>query len=69
MRERMERSVQLLGNLENQCPPVGRLSDELILNILRYCMDEVHREWTDDDPLEFPGAFSLSGDRRFFPYL
>lgn len=51
MKERIERSMKLQHNL---CIPIGRLTDEIITEILQYGIDEVYEEASLADLALFP---------------
>ncbi|KZT40370.1 hypothetical protein SISSUDRAFT_1118312 [Sistotremastrum suecicum HHB10207 ss-3] len=62
MQRRLSRSIQFLAQQRNQCTLVGRLSDEIISEILGYCMAAAYAEmipcFSHKNDFSFPAAFS-----------
>ncbi|KZT40364.1 hypothetical protein SISSUDRAFT_1118306 [Sistotremastrum suecicum HHB10207 ss-3] len=63
MEKRLTQSILFLKTRNNRCVPIGRLSDELILEILENCSAAHHAEklshFTADGAFGFPPAFSV----------
>lgn len=59
LERRLARSCRTFKQLHNMCSPVGHLSDELVLEVLRYC--EFERDSSDGHgAMKIPVVFSLS---------
>ncbi|KZS91730.1 hypothetical protein SISNIDRAFT_487047 [Sistotremastrum niveocremeum HHB9708] len=62
--QRLARSSQLLKQRQNMCTPIGKLSDEIILEILEYCAKEHLFGHYSPKGTNLPAPFSLCSKWR-----
>ncbi|KZT32925.1 hypothetical protein SISSUDRAFT_1054868 [Sistotremastrum suecicum HHB10207 ss-3] len=62
--QRLARSSQMLKQRQNMCTPIGKLSDEIILEILEYCAREHLFGHYSPEGTNLPAPFSLCSKWR-----